>query len=108
MVFGELVTRFDQMMRPGYAAMFDVTDAQRDELARKQIRLVELPPGDRTAQLAVWVASLTGQTPSPTTASDVMKGQAPVEGGVAPAGRIRSGTARPCASSLQRLSATGS
>ena len=32
------------MMRPGYAVMFDVTDAQRDELARKQIRSVELRP----------------------------------------------------------------
>ena len=84
MVLGELVTRFGQMMRHGYAVMFDVTDAQRDELVRKQIRLVELPAGDRTAQLAVWVASLTGQAPSPTTAGDVMKGQAPVEGSVHP------------------------
>ena len=43
LVFGELLSRFGQMMRPGYAVMFDVTDDQRDELARKQIRLVELP-----------------------------------------------------------------
>ena len=52
LVFGELLSRFGAMMRPGYAVMFDVTDAQRDEHRRKQIRLVELPAGDRTATLA--------------------------------------------------------
>ena len=52
-------------MRPGYAVMFDVTDAQRDELARKQIRSVELPAGDRTAALAAWLASLAGAAPRP-------------------------------------------
>jgi hypothetical protein len=66
LVFGELLSRFGQMMRPGYAVMFDVTDAQRDELARKQIRLVGLPAGDRTAQLAGWLESLApgGATPA--------------------------------------------
>ncbi len=58
LVFGELLSRFGPMMRPGYAVMFDVTGAQRDELARKQIRLVELPAGDRTAQLAAWLEGL--------------------------------------------------
>lgn len=58
LVFGELLSRFGQMMRPGYAVMFDVADDQRDELRRKQIRLVELPAGDRTSQLAAWLASL--------------------------------------------------
>jgi hypothetical protein len=46
-------------MRPGYAAMFDVPEDKRQELARKQIRLVELPAGgDRTAQLAAWLEAL--------------------------------------------------
>ncbi len=55
LVFGELLSRFGEMMRLGYTVMFDVTDTQHDELARKQIRLVELPAGDRTAQLAGWL-----------------------------------------------------
>ena len=66
LVFGELLSRFGQMMRPGYAVMFDVTDAQRDELARRQIRLVELPAGDRTAALAAWLESLAGEASKPT------------------------------------------
>ena len=65
LVFGELLSRFGEMMRPGYAVMFDVTDAQRDELARKQIRLVELPAGDRTAQLARWLEGLASSNTSP-------------------------------------------
>ena len=65
LVFGELLGRFGQMMRPGYAVMFDVTDDQRDELRRKQIRLVELPAGDRTAQLTAWLESLAGAAPRP-------------------------------------------
>ena len=67
LVFGELLSRFGQMMRPGYAVMFDVTDDQRDELRRKQIRLVELPAGDRTAQLAGWLESLVPATTLPET-----------------------------------------
>jgi hypothetical protein len=58
MVFGELLSRFGAMMRPGYAAMFDVTDAQRAELTRKLIRPVELPGADRTASLAAWLGGL--------------------------------------------------
>ena len=71
LVFGELLSRFGGMMRPGYAVMFDVTDAQRDELARKQIRSVELPAGDRTAALAAWLESLAGAAlkPNPQGAS---------------------------------------
>ena len=69
LIFGELLGRFGQMMRPGYAVMFDVTGAQRDELARKQIRLVELPAGDRKAALAAWLSGLSEslpQAPAPT------------------------------------------
>jgi hypothetical protein len=67
LVFGELLSRFAQMMRPGYAVMFDVNDAQRDELSRKQIRLVELPAGDRTSRLAEWLTQL-----GPATSSDCL------------------------------------
>jgi hypothetical protein len=62
-VFGELLARFGSMQRPGYAVLFDVNDAQRDELRRQQVHLVELPAGDRTAQLAGWLASLTPAAP---------------------------------------------
>jgi|GEM_PF-1192799 len=75
LVFGELLSRFGQMMRPGYAVMFDVTDAQRDELARKQIRLVELPAGDRTAQLAAWLERLTLASTSPVIPSPISNGE---------------------------------
>lgn len=57
-IFGELLARFGGLLRPGYAVQFDVSDPQRDELRRRQIRLVELPAGDRTAQVAGWLASL--------------------------------------------------
>jgi hypothetical protein len=63
LVFGQLLGRYGEFMRSGYAAMFDVPEEQRDELARKQIRLVEFPAGgDRTAQLAAWLEGL-GSTP---------------------------------------------
>jgi hypothetical protein len=59
LVFGQLLGRYGDFMRPGYAAMFDVPEDKRQELARKQIRLVELPAGgDRTAQLAAWLEAL--------------------------------------------------
>jgi hypothetical protein len=58
LVFGELLARFGGLLRPGYAVQFEVSDAQRDELRRRQIRLVELPSGDRSAQVAGWLESL--------------------------------------------------
>ena len=63
LVFGESLSRFGQLTRPGYAVMFEATDAQRGELARKQIRLVELPAGDHTASLAGWLESLAPGAP---------------------------------------------
>ena len=75
LVFGELLSRFGGMMWPGYAVMFDVTDAQRDELARKQIRSVELPAGDRTAQLAAWMESL-GPSANPQQSTNITRGGA--------------------------------
>lgn len=58
-IFGELLNRYGQFMRPGYAVMFDVTTAQARELQRKQIRLIQLPDApDRTEQLATWLESL--------------------------------------------------
>ena len=89
LVFGELLSRFGGMMRPGYAVMFDVTDAQRDELARKQIRSVELPAGDRTAALAAWLASLAGAAPRPDPQGT--SGVKPVQ--VAPAATAPAATA---------------
>jgi hypothetical protein len=86
LVFGELLSRFGAMMRPGYAVMFDVTDAQRDELRRKQIRLVELPAGDRTATLAAWLAALlpAAAPPAPSPAAG-SSGAAPAAAGSLPA-----------------------
>jgi hypothetical protein len=63
LVFGQLLSKYKDFMRPGYAAMFDVSAAQRLELERKQLRLVQLPAaGDRTAQLAGWLQSLAAGT----------------------------------------------
>jgi hypothetical protein len=59
LVFGELLNRFGQFMRAGYAVMFDLPEARRKELERKHIRLVQLPAdGDHTDQLAAWLNSL--------------------------------------------------
>lgn len=56
LVFGELLNRFGEFMRAGYAVMLDLPEAQRKELERKHIRLVQLPAdGDRTGQLAAWL-----------------------------------------------------
>jgi hypothetical protein len=60
LVFGELLNRFGEFMRAGYAVMFDLPESQRKELERKHIRLVQLPAnGDRTEQMAAWLNSLT-------------------------------------------------
>jgi hypothetical protein len=60
LVSGELLNRFGQFMRAGYAVMFDLPEARRKELERKHIRLVQLPAnGDRTGQLTAWLSSLT-------------------------------------------------
>jgi SIR2-like protein len=59
LVFGELLVRFGQFMRAGYAVMFDISEAQQRELERKQIRIVQLPENqDRTTQLAAWLNGL--------------------------------------------------
>lgn len=59
LVFGEMLARYGGNMKPGYAAMFDVDDAQRAEFKRKQIRPVELSgDGDRLNALAAWLNSL--------------------------------------------------
>lgn len=56
LVFGEMLSRFQQFIHTGYAVMFDVPENQRLDLERKHIRLVELSSvGDRTAQLANWL-----------------------------------------------------
>jgi NAD-dependent SIR2 family protein deacetylase len=59
LIFGEMLNRFGQFMRSGYAVMFDVPEAQQLELERKHIYLMELPPGDNlTEQLAAWLEGL--------------------------------------------------
>lgn len=59
LIFGEILTRFQNFMRAGYTVMFDLSEAQKRELERKNIHLVELPPNvDRTIQLADWLGSL--------------------------------------------------
>lgn len=59
LVIGQMLERYQDMMRPGYAAMFDVPEAEAAELRRKQIRVAYLPPGpDKTAQLATWLTGL--------------------------------------------------
>jgi hypothetical protein len=59
LIFGEMLSRYQNFMRTGYAVMFDLSEAQQQELERKQIRLVELPPTtDRTTQLAGWLHRL--------------------------------------------------
>ena len=59
LIFGEMLASYGGNMKPGYAAMFDVDDAQRAEFKRKQIRPVELPgDGDRSNALAAWLNSL--------------------------------------------------
>jgi hypothetical protein len=59
LVFGELLARYQKFMRAGYAVMFDVPEAKREEYRRKQIHLVDLPANDdRTIQLADWLRGL--------------------------------------------------
>ncbi len=87
-IFGELLARFGGLLRPGYAVLFDVNDAQRDELHRQQVRLVELPAGDRTAQLAGWLSSLAPAAPAASAVRQEGAGTAPTA--VAPAGLTRS------------------
>lgn len=59
LIFGEILTRYQDFMRAGYAVMFDLSEAQKQELERKQIHLVDLPPNtDRTMQLADWLGGL--------------------------------------------------
>lgn len=59
LVFGEMLSRFQQLMHTGYSVMFDVPENQRLDLERKRIRVVELPStSDRTAALAEWLNQL--------------------------------------------------
>ncbi len=82
LVFGELLARFGDMLRPGYAAVFDVNPDQRDELARKHIRVVDVPAGDRGEGAAAWLATLA---PPPA---------APVEPALPPEGKGSAGQIR--------------
>ncbi len=69
LLFGQLLHHYGSMMRPGYAVMFGVTEAQRAELQRKGIHVIKLPAaGDRTATLAAWLAELLGNHPGEVAA----------------------------------------
>jgi hypothetical protein len=57
-ILNDSSARLEGMMRPGYAVMFDVTEPQQDELERRQIHMIRFPYGDRTSQLAQWLAEL--------------------------------------------------
>ena len=78
LVFGEMLARYGGNMKPGYAAMFDVDDAQRAEFKRKQIRLVELAgDDDRSDALAAWLDSLASPA-APATGPTSLGPPAPV------------------------------
>ena len=62
LIFGEMVASYGGNMKPGYAAMFDVDDAQRAEFKRKQIRPVELP-GDMSIVRLLWRRGWTAWSP---------------------------------------------
>jgi hypothetical protein len=82
LLFGQLLNRFGQMMRPGYAVMFGVKEAERAELRRKGIHVIDLPAtGDLTATLAAWLSELLEDslpsgvpTPANTAAPDALSG----------------------------------
>ncbi len=95
LVLGELLSRFGQMMRPGYAVMFDVTDDQREELRRKQIRLVELPVGDRTTNLAGWLQGLASSpsSSSPSAPVSLTGGKGDISAAGAPMPALNTGKA---------------
>lgn len=63
-IFGQLRSSLGELMHPGYAVAFGVTEAQREDFRRRQIRLVELPDDDPVARLAAWLESLAGAAPA--------------------------------------------
>lgn len=89
LIFGELFNRLGALLHTGYAVMFDVPVSRIEELRRKHIQLVTLPPGpDRTSQVATWLTSLTQpatvtQPPmdqvAPPTTMDEVKSTAVIE-----------------------------
>ena len=59
LVFGELLARYGKNMRSGYGAMLDVSETQKRELERKNIRVVSFPSKeDPSLQLAAWLRGL--------------------------------------------------
>ncbi|MCX7851417.1 MAG: SIR2 family protein [Caldilineales bacterium] len=61
-VFGEVLGRFGADMRPGYAALFEVTPTQVDEWRRKNIRPVVLSGDTPADALAAWLTELAEKT----------------------------------------------
>ncbi|MEM7537359.1 MAG: caspase family protein [Chloroflexota bacterium] len=63
LIFGETLARYQRFMRPGYVVLENVTDAQRAEFRRKQIRVIDLPTdadaGDTMSErMAAWLTSI--------------------------------------------------
>ena len=59
LIFGQMLSSLGENLRAGYAALFDVTPAEAEELRRRHIRVVDLPPGpNKNAQLATWLTGL--------------------------------------------------
>lgn len=84
LVFGEVLGRFGADMRPGYAALCDVTPTQVAEWQRKNIRPVVLPAGEPVAALTAWLTELAGETPAPepTPEAAAATGTGPPSGSV--------------------------
>ncbi len=64
LVFGEVLGRFGADMRPGYAALCDITAVQAGEWRRRNIHPIPLPAGDPIAALADWLGALADTTPA--------------------------------------------
>lgn len=59
LVFGEMLSLYQQNIRAGYAIMFDVNPAQQQELERKQIHLLDIPTtGEINLQVSNWLNGL--------------------------------------------------
>jgi hypothetical protein len=59
LVFGEMLSRYQENLRAGYAIMFNVNLAQQQELERKQIHLLDIPTTNEiNLQVSNWLNSL--------------------------------------------------
>jgi hypothetical protein len=88
-VFGEVLGRFGADMRPGYAALCEITPLQAGEWRRRNIQPVTLPAGDPIAALTAWLTELGGRAPADASEPGRMPattGGLPADEAVAPSG----------------------